>query len=183
MGGQQTIHAAHSLPRALLAQLRGYVVFSPLCGLHPSTTPSPVTVFVGRLAAKVVPRFHMHQPLNEEFLTRDKAKARLFAQDRLCHDYGTLEGLAGMLDRMEEIGRGECKVEAVGTQGIWVAHGRADRVCDCAATERWFKEDCGIEDRTLRIFEGAYHRCEYCLRVSRAVALFLLRAWRMGTEC
>ena len=82
------------------------------------------------------------------------------AADPLCHDMGTLEGLAGMLDRAGQLERGDAMVTGDRVKSIRVAHGSGDRVCSSVATKRWFEGSCTAEDREYREYEGWYHRCE-----------------------
>ncbi|OAX77928.1 hypothetical protein ACJ72_07767, partial [Emergomyces africanus] len=137
--------------------ISGVLAYSPLIALHPSTRPWNLIVFMGRIASKVVPSFQLVQPLNEHLMSRDKRVCEEWRQDPLCHDTGTLEGMAGMLDRgawldSEKAGK---RVQYKGP--IWVCHGSADEVNSYEASQR-FVERLESDDKTFQSYEGAYHK-------------------------
>ena len=56
--------------------------------------------------------------------------------DDLNHDTGTLEGLAGMLDRGDEL---DCdRVVVEDEKSFWIGHGSGDRVTSFETSKRWF---------------------------------------------
>lgn len=57
--------------------------------------------------------------------------------------------------------RGEVEANARAASAIWAAHGTEDKICDFKGTERWMTEDCGVKDRTWRVYEGWLHRSEF----------------------
>jgi acylglycerol lipase len=160
MGGAETLHFAAHGPASTRAQLRGYMVYGPFVALHPRTRPSSFTVKAGRLAGKLLPQFHMYQPLDETLISLDPAVGKRFKADALCHDTGTLEGLAGMLDRGIQMAQGNVVVQDEGEHkwAVWVSHGTDDQICDYAATAKWYERDCRVQDKTIRPWQGAYHR-------------------------
>jgi acylglycerol lipase len=160
MGGAEVLlYAAHAGPAT--RRIRGFLAESPFIALHPKSRPWKSTVVLGRLAGKLLPRFQMVNKLDLNLLSRDpEHKARVEA-DELCHDTGTLEGLAGMLDRAAMLEDGQVVIsEGVGEGGktrLWIGHGTADGICDFEATKRMF-ERVEAEDRELRAYEGWYHQ-------------------------
>ena len=103
----------------------------------------------------------MVNKLDLNLLSRDPAHAARVEADELCHDTGTLEGLAGMLDRAAMLEDGQVVIsEGVGEGGktrLWIGHGTADGICDYEATKRMFGR-VQAEDRELRAYEGWYHQ-------------------------
>lgn len=135
----------------------GYICESPLVAIHEDTQPSKVVVVVGRLAAKVVPRRQLVQKIDSTYLSRDKSVCKDFENDELCHDTGTLEGLAGMLQRAEDLDSGRVSFNDPESCKLWVGHGTEDRVTSFKATER-FMNGLNLKDKTFRIYDGHYHK-------------------------
>lgn len=83
----------------------------------------------------------------------------------MCHDTGTLEGLAGMLDRAAELDGGKFKVPTDAGEGgktrIWISHGGEDLVCDVHGTQRFYDRMGDVEDKELKIYDGWYHQREF----------------------
>jgi acylglycerol lipase len=157
MGGGEILQYAALGPQDVLSQIRGFLAEAPLIGIHPDTKPWKVTVTMGRLAGKLLPHNHMKNPIDSRKLSRDPAVGKRFEADPLCHETGTLEGLAGMLDRTSELDEGRVVIkEGVGEGGkvrLWIGHGTADGVCDFEATKQFF-ERTKVEDKQLAVYEG-----------------------------
>jgi len=161
MGGAETLMYAANGPPEVLRKFRGFIAEAPFVALHPSTRPWKSTVVLGRLAGKLLPHMHMVNKLDPKLLSRDPEIAKQFKADPLCHETGTLEGLAGMLDRAAALENGDVVVkEGMGEGGktrILVLHGTADGICDFQATKKMYDRLSGIQDREMRVFEGGYH--------------------------
>ncbi|KAL8821780.1 MAG: hypothetical protein Q9223_000253 [Gallowayella weberi] len=157
MGGAEVLHWAANGPPGLRSQIMGYVCESPLIAIHEDTQPSKVTVVVGRLAAKLVPRRQMIRKIESRLLSRDESVCKDFENDELCHDTGTLEGLAGMLQRAEALDSGHLSFNDLDGCKLWVGHGTKDRVTSFEATAR-FMDRLEIKDKTFRIYDGHYHK-------------------------
>ncbi|KAL1587433.1 hypothetical protein WHR41_03886 [Cladosporium halotolerans] len=161
MGGAEVLTYTAQGPADTLRRVRGFLAESPFVALHPKSRPWKSTVLLGRLAGKLLPRFQMVNRLDPLLLSRDAAHADVVRADPLCHDTGTLEGLAGMLDRAAALEVGSVRVpEGVGEGGktrLWVGHGTADGICDFEATRRMFGF-VQAGDRELRVYEGWFHQ-------------------------
>ncbi|KAL8950768.1 MAG: hypothetical protein Q9222_003223 [Ikaeria aurantiellina] len=157
MGGAQVLHYAASGPSKTNSQISGYICESPFIALHEDSQPSRLVVIMGRAAAKLLPRRQMVQKLEPKYLCRDEELCREFEADELCHDTGTLEGLAGMLQRAEQLDRGQTSLDHRAGCSLWVGHGTEDRVTSFKATAR-FMERLTIEDKTFRVYDGYYHK-------------------------
>ena len=156
MGGAEILQYAARGPSEVRSKITGYVAESPYIALHPSAQPSRFTVVAGRLAARFLPNSHMVQKLESKWLCRDPVVCKEWAEDPLCHDTGTLEGLSGMLDRADELNRG---LVTIREGRVWVGHGSADRVCSFDAARGWF-ERLGVQDKDFKTYEGWYHKRE-----------------------
>ncbi|KAH9827013.1 putative monoglyceride lipase, partial [Teratosphaeria destructans] len=81
--------------------------------------------------------------------------------DPLCHNTGTLEGLAGMLDRAAALEAGTVTVpEGRGEGGktrVWFGMGTVDLICDYAAVRELY-ERMPVADKTFETYEGWYHK-------------------------
>ncbi|KAK5687890.1 hypothetical protein LTR17_026678 [Elasticomyces elasticus] len=161
MGGAEVLHYAAKGPKDVLSQIRGVLCESPFVALHPSGRPSAITVVLGRLAGKVLPHRQMVNKLDGSKMCRDPEVCKAWEADTLCHDTGTLEGLAGMLDRAHELEAGKLTLrDGVGEGGqmrLWIGHGTGDQVCDYQACRAWY-EKVTVKDKEMRVYEGWYHK-------------------------
>ena len=173
MGGAQVLQYAARGPPEIRRQLHGYLAESPFVALHRDSQPARLTVLAGRLAAKVLPRQQLVQKLDPGAMSRDPRVCEEYAKDELCHDTGTLEGLAGMLRRGEELEKGEVVIEDGEGVRLWVGHGTGDKVCSFEAT-RGLMERLGVRDKEFRMYDGWFHKCRW-------LELTLLRGQR--TKC
>lgn len=97
------------------------------------------------------------QPLNEYLMSRDKRVCEEWRQDPLCHDTGTLEGMADMLDRGLWLESKQAGKSGKYKGPIWVCHGSADEVNSYEASRR-FVDMLESDDKTFKSYEGAYHK-------------------------
>lgn len=171
MGGAVVLTYAALGPVEVRRQITGYVSESPWIAIHPASAPYRITVRVGRVAAKVIPNFQMVQKLDAKWIARDPEVGRDFDRDELCHNTGTLEGFAGMLDRAADLLTGKMSLveDEDGDQPsetskppirLLVAHGSEDRVTSFEATKEFLKH-VKVKDLTFKVYEGWYHKCKY----------------------
>lgn len=64
MGGAQILQYAARGPVEVRRQLSGYLAESPFVAIHPDSQPARLTVVVGRMAARFLPRRQMVQKLD-----------------------------------------------------------------------------------------------------------------------
>ena len=158
MGGQETLTYAAAGPANIRRHISGYVAAAPYIRLDDSSQPSGLIVFAGRIVSKLVPKRQMAQKLHPEFMCHDEAMCKDWEQDELCHHTGTLEGLAGLLDRAAALDKGE--IEIGEDNHIFIGHGTGDRVTSHEATKRFFDRS-KVKDKTLKIYDGCYHCSTY----------------------
>lgn len=100
------------------------------------------------------------QKLEPKWLSRDPEQNKLWEQDELCHDTGTLEGLAGMLDRGIQLESFKVMPRDSAGEGgkirLLALHGTGDHVNDFAATKAYV-EKSELSDKELRTYDGWYH--------------------------
>lgn len=163
MGGAEVLHYAARGPVDVRRQIAGYLLESPWIALHKATQPSRALEMAGKLVAKMLPRVQIVQHVQPQWVSRDEEVVQAYIADELCHDTGTLEGLAGSLARAAELHRGVVVFSEGDVEGgqcrIWLAHGTADRVTSFEASER-FMERLTLRDKEFKVYDGWYHKCE-----------------------
>ncbi|KUI56745.1 hypothetical protein VP1G_04089 [Cytospora mali] len=159
MGGGEVLTLA-SRPEyedRIVSKVRGWLLEAPYIDLTESERPSMLKVIAGRLAGKLLPRMHLVNVIAPENLTRDPEVQRSLREDELCHDTGTLEGLASMLDRTADLVGGKVRLSER-VQSLWLGHGDMDLATSYEASKGWFDRQSQIGDRTFKTYEGGYHQ-------------------------
>ena len=112
-----------------------------------------------------MPNRQLVKKLDPKLLSRDPVVQRQFVDDELCHDTGTLESLAGMLERAAGLQKGIIQIpDSVGSgdaktkMRLWISHGTHDGVCDFEGTKDWFQK-VDVKDKTFKVYDGWYHKC------------------------
>ena len=167
-GGEALTLASDPQYEDLVSSIRGWLLESPYIGLTKDSEPSAVTVFLGRLAGRILPHRHMAQRIPPENLTRDPEVCKSLQEDTLLHDMGTLEGLSGMLERSAALEHGKAKLnKSVGS--IWLGHGTGDKATSYDASKKWFAEQTQVADREFKTYDGWYHQLHADLAKDRPV--------------
>lgn len=165
MGGAESLMYLLSNDNSFKSRSRisGLLVESPHIGFPADSKPNPLVVFAGRLASKVLPHMQMVQKLDPSAMSRDPKVCKDWADDPLCHDTGTLQGLAGLLDRAHHLNTfgGSRALPCP----VWWAHGSGDKVCDFEASRTLYGKLVPNYDDTrskelsqFRDYEGGYHK-------------------------
>jgi len=158
MGGGEVITLmSDSQYEDLMPSIKGWLLESPFIAFPKGEEPSIFTVFFGRLAGKVLPHKQMYAPIPAEKCTQDPAVIADINNDKLLHGTGTLEGLAGMLDRTALLGEGKTVLNK-GVKSIWLGHGNVDYGTSYEASKKWFEEQKGVQDKEFKTYEGFYHQ-------------------------
>ena len=164
MGGGEVLCYVAQGPADVKKHIRGYLVEAPFVDFDPASKPSHFTVTAGRLVGKLLPSFQMKNKLDVKLISRDTAVQKQMEQDTLCHDTGTLEGLAALLDRTGELSKGKIHIGEGAGEGdvtrIWFGHGNKDQITDYNASKSFF-DRVKAEDKEFKTYEGHYHRCQY----------------------
>ncbi|TLD32636.1 hypothetical protein E2P81_ATG05612 [Venturia nashicola] len=162
MGGAEVAIYTAQGDEDIHKHIRGYILDGPFIAIHPNSKPSAITVALGRVAGRLLPHRQMVNKLNAEFICRDVKIQKQYEADPLCHDTGTLEGLAGMLDRAAELDGGKVKVPSNAGEGgktrILIGHGTSDLVCDVESTKKLYERMGDVEDKELKLYDGWYHQ-------------------------
>ncbi|OAA64521.1 alpha beta hydrolase fold family [Niveomyces insectorum RCEF 264] len=163
MGGNEvaTLMAApvgSSLETGTVRKVRGWLLEAPFFGFAAGEAPSALKVAAGRLAGRLLPNFQLKNPIPAEYMSRDPAVVADVRQDALCHDTGTLEGLAALLDRVGDLASSRCP-PGPGVTSLWLGHGDADPCTSFAASKAWFDTSAArVPDRTFRAYAGWLHQ-------------------------
>ena len=173
MGGALVLSYAALGPLEIRRQIAGYISESPFLAVHPASAPSRAKVIVGRIAARIMPRYQLVEKLDAALVARDPKVVEDHEQDELCHNTGTLEAFAAMLDRGADLVSGKISVvdDEAGQGGtqtksnpvrLLVAHGSEDRITSFDATKELMSR-MTIKDKTFKAYEGWYHKREHLL--------------------
>lgn len=147
-------------------KVAGILSVAPLIAVHPSTQPLKIVEYAGRIAKRIVPKMTMVQKIEPKWVSKNPAVEEDINNDKgvLYHNTGTLEGLAGMLDRGAWLN--ECYKKAIGKDYVykgdvpplWVGHGTEDRITWFDATKKLVEGLEWHEDKTFKEYGGAYHK-------------------------
>ncbi|KAF2271143.1 alpha/beta-hydrolase [Lojkania enalia] len=161
MGGGETLLYAAQGPVDIRKHIRGYLLESPFIDFDPASKPSPIIVFFGRIAGKLMPHHQMVNKLDIKLVSRDPAVQDELFNDDLCHDTGTLEGLAGLLDRTGDISSGKIVIGDTAGEGevtrMWFGHGTKDGITSFDASKKFF-DGLAVKDKEFKAYEGHFHR-------------------------
>lgn len=159
MGGGEALYlASDPLYQDVVSRVRGWLLESPFIGFSKEAQPWAITILAGRLVGRLLPHLQLVRVVPAEDLTRDPAVVKSLREDPLCHDTGTLEGLAGLLDRTISLGTGKVR-PAKAMRAMWIAHGTADKTTNYDASKKFFDMYCGeVQDKQFRTFDKSWHQ-------------------------
>ncbi|SPN98832.1 probable YJU3 Serine protease, localizes to lipid particles [Cephalotrichum gorgonifer] len=157
MGGGEALALA-SAPEyeEIVRQVNGWVLEAPFLAFPEGEEPSALKVFLGRLVGRLLPRQHLVNKIPVEYLSRDPVAQKSTADDDLCHDTGTLEGLAGLLDRTSSLSSGKWTLSK-NVKALFLGHGTVDKVTSYKASKGWFDAQ-EIPDAEFKSYEGCFHQ-------------------------
>lgn len=168
----------------LAKDIRGWLLESPFIGFPKGFEPMWPVVFAGRLAGKLMPHKQRFSALPAVNLTRDKDVVKSLSEDSLLHGNGTLEGLAGMLDRTSSLNQSKVKLNP-NVKSVWLAHGTEDKGTSYEESKKWFERQAGLEDKEFKSYEGWSHQLHADLPENRTVFANDVANWilaRVGGE-
>jgi acylglycerol lipase len=156
MGGGEVLTLA-SMPEyeKLMPSIRGFMLNGPHIALP--YEPPFLKVWVGKIAAKLLPHFPIVTKLAADTITRDPEVMKSMEEDPLLRATGTLEGMAGLLERAQNLHTGKAHLNK-GVQALWVAHGTIDSAVSYPASKAWFdREAKTVPDAEFKSYEGWQH--------------------------
>lgn len=156
-GGEVLTFAADPQYTDLVKQVRGWILECPFVGFPPGEEPSSIKIYLGRLFGRIFPRQQLKHVVPPQYLSRDEKIVQSVRDDPLCHDTGTLEGLASLLDRTAALSSGQVQLGKQ-VQSVMLAHGTEDRACSYDAAVKFIREQQDVADRTTKTYKGAFHQ-------------------------
>lgn len=183
-GGQALILASDPQYKDLMSSVRGWILESPFIGFPEGFAPGAVTVFMGRLAGRLLPHLHRMSALPAETLTRDPATVKSLKEDKLLHGNATLEGLSGMLDRTNHLNSGDARLNE-GVRSLWLGHGTKDQGTSYEESKKWIERQTQLQDKEFKTYEGWWHQLHADLPETRPVFAKDVGDWilaRLGPE-
>jgi len=151
-----------------IKQVAGWILESPFIAFPTGFEPNAVEVFVGKLAAKILPAWQRFSELPADNLSRDQEVIKSLKEDKLLHGYGTLGGLSGMLDRTAALGDGTAKISP-SVERLWLGHGTEDKGTNYEASKKWFESAGQKPGWTFKSYEGWSHQLHADLPETRPV--------------
>ncbi|GMH15207.1 hypothetical protein Nepgr_017048 [Nepenthes gracilis] len=150
MGGAVAIKVILREPH----QWDGVLLVAPMCKIAEGVMPPPALLKVGALLSKGIPKVKFFQQGNlSEFFLRDLKKRKLADYNVICYTGRVrLKTAMELLKATSEI---ESQLEKVFSP-LLILHGAADKVTD-PMVSRFLYEKSSSKDKTLKLYEGAYH--------------------------
>lgn len=156
-GGEVLTLAGDAQYSELVGQVRGWILECPLVGFSAGEEPSSLKIFAGRLVGRLLPKQQLKHVVPPEHLSRDPAIVESVKNDPLCHNTGTLEGMASLLDRTALLASGGVKLDKH-VQSLFLAHGTQDKTCSLDAAVNFVKRQDAVDDKATKTYEGGYHQ-------------------------
>jgi acylglycerol lipase len=167
-GGEVLTLACDPQYEDVISQIRGWVLESPFIAFPKGFEPSFLKVFFGRLAGKLLPHMKLANPIPPENVTRDPEVVQSLKDDKLLHGSGTLEGLAGLLDRTAALESPESKLSK-NVKSLWLGCGTEDKGVSYDACKKWFERQTQLQDKEFKTYEGWSHQLHADLADNRDV--------------
>ncbi|KAG6037301.1 hypothetical protein E4U41_005225 [Claviceps citrina] len=184
-GGEILTLAAKSQYSELVSQVRGWILECPFVGFPAGEEPSSLKVLAGRLIGRLLPRQQLHHVVPPEHLSRDEAVVQSVRDDPLCHNTGTLEGLASLLDRTAMLASGKV-ILGKQVKSILLTHGTEDKTCSYDAAATFLQNQHNVPDKTTKLYDGAYHQlhADHCKEAftNDVINWILERSGESGTD-
>lgn len=130
-------------------RLAGLALLSPAVGrigVH------PILLRVSRLLSRVWPTFTLNSGIERSRLTRDAAAIARLDADPLVHSLGTARLGTEVQDAIARVQAGARSL----VLPVLILHGAADLVTSPDSSREFFTR-VGAEDKTLKVYPGAYH--------------------------
>ncbi|KAK3358264.1 Alpha/Beta hydrolase protein [Lasiosphaeria ovina] len=161
MGGGEvlTLAADATYQDSVVRHVRGWLLESPFISFSPEEQPSWLKINAGRLAGRLLPRHQLYHELAPANLSRDAAVVQSIGEDTLMHNTGTLEGLAGLLDRTQSLVGGATRPRGDAVRSVWFGHGTSDKATNFASSKNYFDKFLdAVPDKQFKAYDGWYHQ-------------------------
>lgn len=178
MGGAQVLTLATEPEYAdLMPKIRGWLLESPHIALPADAEPSWLKITAGRLAGRLLPTFQIRHKIPADTVSRDPDVQASLDEDPYLWSTGTLQGMAGLLDRAAALNAGKRTLNP-GVDSLWLAHGTGDLSTSYEASKKWFDAHCGgCKDATFKTYEGWSHQLHADLPSNRHIFADDVATW------
>ncbi|XP_063425360.1 monoglyceride lipase-like [Mytilus trossulus] len=151
----------------------GVILIGPALIPSPDAA-SPVKVFLGKIAAKILPQLCVIK-LDSKGLSRDAAVVKKYDDDPLVWHHG-LKARWGVsfLKAMDTIKEKQSTVE----WPFLALHGDEDKLCDVEGAIK-FHELAKSTDKEIKIYKGLYHQLHNELEEDKKVVFEDIKSWLM----
>lgn len=146
LGGLTVIRYAETRPDSI----RGVVASSPALARSPKTPG--FMVWLAKVLGTVAPGITMSNGLDPGLLSRNPEAVERYISDPLVHDRISAALGKSVFDNMEKAHREAERIRVP----VLILVGTGDLITPPEGARRLF-EKLGVEDKTLKEFEGAYH--------------------------
>uniref|UniRef100_S4RI80 Monoglyceride lipase n=1 Tax=Petromyzon marinus TaxID=7757 RepID=S4RI80_PETMA len=167
MGGAISILAASERSD----KVAGVVLIGPLIEGNPDIV-SPFKIFLMKIFKYLLPSLTLAS-IGPTLVTRNKAEVELFESDPLVHHAGlSVSFLSTLMDAV-------ARIEALLPDVTWpflLLHGDEDQLCFVGGSKA-FHERARSADKTLHIYEGAYHALHKEIPECAGTVLEEIEAW------
>ncbi|XP_005992596.1 monoglyceride lipase isoform X2 [Latimeria chalumnae] len=167
MGGAISILTACEKPNEFL----GLVLISPMVVLNPESA-TPCKVFLAKFLNYLLPNLPLGS-IDPNWISRDKEKVESYAKDPLNY-HGRLKVSFG-IQLMNAVTMIEKALPNI-TWPFLLLHGDADKLCDIKGSYL-MQEKAQSQDKTLKVYEGAYHALHGELPETASIVLHDLESW------
>ncbi|KZO93921.1 alpha/beta-hydrolase [Calocera viscosa TUFC12733] len=138
---------------ATLPKISGVVALSPLMGLaHP---PAKFLRSILSIISLILPSMSVDVAVKPEWLSRDPAVSKSYAEDNLVFKRGTIKCLRTMLDGVDELNSTLYRSYPQAVPLLWV-HGTADEVNSYKQSFDLF-EKMKVKQKSFTPYEGGFH--------------------------
>jgi acylglycerol lipase len=155
------------LPNFVSSNFRGIISTSPLLRQSPGVKAPSIIVKLGSILGKALPNLPINAKVKPEDTCRDLEIQKLYAQDKLCKQQGTLGGVGSMLIGGESLLQQGYRdwpiVDDDKGLALLICHGESDKVTDCKASQEFvdkLNKQVRVEDASYKGFEGYYHEMQ-----------------------
>jgi len=152
-----------------LPPIAGVVVTGPLLRL---TKPIPGMGFISSVANSLVPFKTLKAGIDPKQITRDPEQVELYKNDPFNAGLISCQTIRHFLTEGTEV----LSKAREFTLPVLLMHGGSDQVNDPKTTEAYFNTITST-DKTLKIFEGAYHELHREIEEVRLETIRLIKGW------
>ncbi|GAB2226593.1 hypothetical protein Droror1_Dr00022404 [Drosera rotundifolia] len=150
MGGAVAIKVILREPH----QWDGVILVSPMCRIAEEVMPPEPLLRVGYVLSNVIPKVKFFQQADlAELAFRDPIKRKMTEYNVIC--YSGRVRLKTAMELLKATSDIESQVEKIRSP-LLILHGAADRITDPIVSQ-FLYEKASSKDKTLKLYEGAYH--------------------------